>query len=114
VPHTASSSTGSEALVLPHDLVNCRLCAQVPDSLPFGCVPAKETAERELVISNTGDTPLSFNWKVEAPFRVEPPTGQLQAGAQLACKVSSHPQQQQQLHCNRRSDRRQTSPDGLA
>lgn len=68
----------------------CLLCAQVPDSLPFGCVPAIETAERELVISNTGDTQLSFTWKVEAPFRVEPPAGQLQAGAQLACKVSSH------------------------
>ena len=40
-------------------------------------------------MENVGDTPVSFSWKVQQPFFIEPATGHLDPGESLMCKVGA-------------------------
>jgi hypothetical protein len=60
---------------------------KVPPSLDLGCVPTGERVLAQLPISNTGDAPVRFSWRVDAPFQVSPHVGELAPGAAAQCEV---------------------------
>lgn len=62
-----------------------------PPGLDFGVAPACERAERALPICNAGAAPLTFAWRVDAPFSVAPPCGALAPGERVVCTAAFEP-----------------------
>ena len=44
----------------------------IPDSLEFGFCPTAETSSRVVTVHNSGELPLSFQWKIAQPFELFP------------------------------------------
>jgi hydrocephalus-inducing protein len=65
---------------------------QAPRAVDFGLVPARELLVRQLPISNVGEAPLAFSWRVEAPFSLTPAAGRLAPGEGALCQVAFAPE----------------------
>ena len=64
------------------------------DAIPFGSVTHKSTAERRVVLSNTGDIGVKFDWDIEAlspDFSIEPAVGYLTPGMSQPLIITFHP-----------------------
>lgn len=66
---------GTASIPVPLEAVLPASKLQLPASVDFGCVPAKEQVQQQLPIKNVGDAPLLFNWRIEAPFAISPAAG---------------------------------------
>ncbi len=70
--------SGATSLFVPLSAVLPASKLQLPPGgLDFGCVPVRQPCVQQLPITNVGDAPLSFAWRLEPPFDVVPATGQL-------------------------------------
>ena len=64
------------------------------DAVPFGSVTHKSTSERRVVLSNTGDIGVQFEWDLAAldpDFSIEPAVGYLAPGMSHPLNIVFHP-----------------------
>lgn len=68
-----------------------KLAAEVTPRLEFGVVPVNEPTPMTVTLSNTGQVPMSFEWRVPSLFTFEPRTGSLAVGARVTVQVTLLP-----------------------
>lgn len=72
--------TEREKFVVPIRAVGCRAMLDFPDSLDFGLVPVKHTAEKPVMIRNVGEKTTKWHIKVPNGFKVANSQGILEVG----------------------------------
>ena len=60
--------TEREKFIVPIRAVGCRAMLDFPDSLDFGLVPVKHTAEKPVMVRNTGEKTTKWHIKVPNGF----------------------------------------------
>lgn len=72
--------TEREKFVVPIRAVGCRAMLDFPDSLDFGLVPVKHTAEKPVMVRNIGEKTTKWHIKVPNGFKVNKSEGILEVG----------------------------------
>lgn len=72
--------TEREKFVVPIRAVGCRAMLDFPDSLDFGLVPVKHTAEKPVMIRNIGEKTTKWHMKVPNGFKINKQEGILEVG----------------------------------
>lgn len=72
--------TEREKFVVPIRAVGCRAMLDFPDSLDFGLVPVKHTAEKPVMIRNIGEKTTKWHIKVPNGFKINKSEGILEVG----------------------------------
>lgn len=72
--------TEREKFVVPIRAVGCRAMIDFPDSLDFGLVPVKHTAEKPVMIRNIGEKTTKWHIKVPNGFKINRSEGILEVG----------------------------------
>lgn len=72
--------TEREKFVVPIRAVGCRAMIDFPDSLDFGLVPVKHTAEKPVMIRNIGEKTTKWHIKVPNGFKINRQEGILEVG----------------------------------
>ncbi len=72
--------TEREKFVVPIRAVGCRAMLDFPDSLDFGLVPVKHTAEKPVMIRNIGEKTTKWHVKVPNGFEISKSEGILEVG----------------------------------
>ena len=65
---------------------------ELPSSLDFGFCAVNELSERPVVLKNTGQTTVTFEWAVDLPFNMTPRKGTVAAGKGIEFVASVMPQ----------------------
>ena len=72
--------TEREKFVVPIRAVGCRAMLDFPDSLDFGLVPVKHTAEKPVMVRNIGEKTTKWHIKVPNGFSINKNEGILEVG----------------------------------
>jgi hydrocephalus-inducing protein len=72
--------TEREKFIVPITAVGYRSMLDFPDSLDFGLVPVKHTAEKPVMIRNIGEKTTKWHLKVPEEFKVNKTEGILEVG----------------------------------
>jgi len=72
--------TEREKFIVPIRAVGCRALLDFPDSLDFGAVPVKHTAEKPIMVRNIGEKTTKWQLKVPNGFKVNKTEGILDVG----------------------------------
>lgn len=72
--------TEREKFIVPIRAVGCRAMLDFPDSLDFGLVPVKHTAEKPVMVRNIGEKTTKWHIKVPNGFKVNKSEGILEVG----------------------------------
>ncbi len=72
--------TEREKFIVPIRAVGCRAMLDFPDSLDFGLVPVKHTAEKPVMIGNAGEKTTKWHIKVPNGFKTNKTEGILEVG----------------------------------
>jgi hydrocephalus-inducing protein len=72
--------TEREKFEVPIRAVGCRAMLDFPDTLDFGLVPVKHTAEKPVMIRNIGEKTTKWNIKVPDGFKINKQEGILDVG----------------------------------
>ena len=72
--------TEREKFEVPIRAVGCRAMLDFPDTLDFGLVPVKHTAEKPVMIRNIGEKTTKWHIKVPDGFKINKQEGILEVG----------------------------------
>lgn len=72
--------TEREKFTVPIRAVGCRALLDFPDTLDFGAVPVKHTAEKPIMVRNIGEKTTKWHLKVPNGFNVNKTEGILEVG----------------------------------
>lgn len=72
--------TEREKFIVPIRAVGCRAMLDFPDTLDFGLVPVKHTAEKPVMIRNIGEKTTKWHIKVPNGFKISKQEGILEVG----------------------------------
>jgi len=63
----------------------------VPRGLDMGLCPVNVTSPKTFLVTNTGEVPAPFEWKVPAPFTFTPSSGVVAVGEAIETVCTIHP-----------------------
>ena len=63
----------------------------VPTGIDMGLCPINVTSPKTFLISNTGEVPAPFEWKVPPPFKLAPERGTVNVGESIETVLTIHP-----------------------
>jgi hydrocephalus-inducing protein len=72
--------TEREKFIVPIRAVGCRALLDFPDSVDFGAVPVKHTAEKPVMVRNIGEKTTKWHVKVPNGFKLNKTEGILEVG----------------------------------
>jgi hydrocephalus-inducing protein len=72
--------TEREKFIVPIRAVGCRAMLDFPDSLDFGLVPVKHTAEKPVMVRNIGEKTTKWHIKTPNGFSINKQEGILEVG----------------------------------